>query len=39
MRDGFECYEFAIGSVNHILEQLGYPIQFEVVLDDGDEDE
>lgn len=37
MMDGMECYEFAIGSVNHVLEQLGYPIQFEVKLLDDEE--
>lgn len=40
MRDGLECYEFAIGSVNDVLKQLGYPIQFEVeLLEDEEEDE
>ena len=40
MRDGLDCYEYAIGSVNHVLEQLGYPIQFDVkLLDDEEEDE
>lgn len=38
MRDGFECYEFAVGAVNEVLKQLGYQIQFEVELV-SDEDE